>query len=1036
MKKNHNHLFLLLCAVWMFNMTHAFAQNVSEVTVSSIIEDKNGKPVENVEIFCDAAYAKTGIDGSFSISVSPDATLLIKASNFQAVRLPVNEARELPKITLMNLNPMYDDTKIVELAYRRAYKGDIVGAVSSLHVPDIRKYDQTALPATNGTGSLRSYRMLGLLGSSQIRGLGVNMDVGNMLSVSQFSAASLLVIDGVPRDDWFVNPEEIENITILKDGNAAVLYGTAAVNGVILVTTKRGEAFRKRADVNVKYGMDVPLALPNFLNSADYMRYYNQARINDGYTQQYSDETIRNYESGDKYRFPDVNYFSSEYLRSFKPYTNVNAAFSGGNQTAKYYANAGFYHMEDIIKIGAGKDSRMNIFNIRTNADLKITDWIHTEMDAKAVFCNELAPRSSSNLFDVNIFWQSARSMRPHEYTPLLPIDRMDPNDAVLESAKRIIDGKYLLGGTSSITDTPMGNLMGGGELETQLRNFSFDNRIFFNLDQWIKGLSFRTSINFDFFSRWHQTIYNTYAIYAPTWGDNNRIVSMIRRNSDDAATTPAIPIIVSIRRFSYNTLFQYDRTFDIMHHVTGTLLANATTYKQTGDFLGAKTAHLGLQLGYSYNSRYMLDFSGALVNSIKLAPGHRAGFSPTLGLAWVMSSEEFMSKVRFIDYLKLRFSAGIIKSDMMTSQNSNITGYYWYDDGWTTSGTWAWADGLRSRSGVISQRLSNYALTFGQRKDINAGFESTLFGAIGFEANYFRIINDGIITRPNGEYPSFYSTFVPYENYEAVKYDGFEIGLNYRKKINDDLTLTLGGQMLYSASTRTKVTDENLRAYPHLKRVGTPYDGYWGLECIGFFQNEAEIQNSVPQTFGGTVRPGDLKYKSQKDDGRIDDNDQVLLGRWQNPWSGAVDLNINYKNLSLYVVGQGAAGAKPFKENNYYWIEGNLKYSDVVLNSWTPENRNNATYPRLSTQSNPNNNRRSSFWQYKADYFEIDRIQLTYQMPTSIAKAVFTKKLDIYAFVTRPFIFAAEKEMRLLSSGNTDGLRYRSFTIGLSASF
>ena len=755
------------------------------------------------------------------------------------------------------------------------------------------------------------------------------------------------------------------------------------------------------------------------------MRYYNQARINDGMSPQYSDETISNFESGDKYRYPSVDYFSKDYLSSFRPVVNANAEFSGGNQRAKFYSDIGFYNAQNLVNVGYAKNAGDNAFNFRLNADLRINDWITTEVDGRAVFY--IGKQYEGD------FWGLARSLRPNEYTPLLPIDRMKADDKTLLSAKRIIDGQYLLGGTSTITQTPIGNLMAGGQYEVGTRNFSFDNRIVVDLNQWVKGLKLRTNFSFDFISQFATTVYNNYAIYEPTWDSNNNITSMIKRNSDDAATSPSMVDMYSRRRFAYNALLQYDRTFNDIHHVTGTLLAYATMYNQVRDLQGTKSAHLGLQLGYSYNNRYMVDFTGALVNSTKLAPGHRAGFAPTLGLAWVMSSEGFMKDVNFINYLKLRASAGIIKSDMMTSMNSNITGFFWYDDQYNSTTSWSWADGLRSRSGTYAVQSQNYGLTFGQRKDLNIGFESVLAGAVSLEANYFHVINDGIITRPYNEYPSFLSTFVPYENYEAVKYDGYEIGLNYSKQLNDKWSLTVGGQMLYSASTKTKVAE--IQPYPHLNRVGTPQDGYWGLECIGFFQDDADIKNSRPQAFGGTVRPGDLKYKPQKDDIRIDDNDQVLLGRWQNPWSEAVNLNLSYNKLSLYVLGQGGAGANGFKESNYFWIEGNRKYSEVVLNSWTPETKNTADYPRLSTQANPNNNRRSSFWLYKSDYFEVDRIQLNYAFPNPFASR-FIKNLNLYMYVTRPFIFAADRQMRILSTGNSSGPNYRSYVLGLNASF
>lgn len=1008
-------LFLL-----MFCTCHTYAQSEpGSISVSSIVSDTDGNPVENVEIFSDPAYAKTGADGQFTISVSPDALLIIKANGYQTVKLLAGDVQNMSNISLASNDLLYG--KKINLAFRQSYQGDLTGAVTYVDADEILKYDET------GASGLLSNRTLGMLGSNQIRGLGVNFDVGNIMTVSTQGTAAMVVVDGIPRELTYLRASEIESITVLKDANAAVLYGTAAANGVILVTTKRGEAYKKQADFKVTYGINKPMAFPKFLNSADYMEYYNQARRNDQLDAVFTD--IDNYRSGDPYRYPNVDYFSRDYLRPFYRSFNAEGQFSGGNSVAKYYSNFGWNNQNTIYSFGEGKDSRTNEFHARLNGDLKINSWINTRLDGSVTFQNQVVPRISAS----DGYWAAARSIRPYEYTPLIPIDLIEPDNPVLESAKRIIDGKYLLGGSDAYRTTPIGDMYGAGESEIGFRNFSLGNQINFDFNQWIEGLTLNTNFGFDFWSGFSTTVANIYATYFPTFDNNNRITGLQKFNADEAATSPLIEGIALRRRFGYNLSLQYDKMFDDIHHITAILLGYGNTYKQSGDLQGSKFAHLGLHLGYIYNKRYMIDFSSAYVNSTRLAPGHRGGFSPTAGLAWVMSSEEFMSSADFIDYLKIRFSAGIIKSDLMTSNNS-APGYFWYDDNYGGSTSWGWGDGLRSRSSTIANRTRNFDMTFAERKDLNLGFESLLFGnRLGLEANYFLTLNEGMLVRSTNEYPSFLGTFVPYENFENVKYQGFELGASYAEKWND-LSLRVGANLLYSVSVKTKVNE--LRAYPHLNRVGTPHDGYWGLVSLGFFENQADVDNSTPQVFGGTVREGDLKYQAQKENGRIDTDDEVLLGRWQAPWSGGINFTLSYKKISLFVIGEGRSGAKPFKENNYFWLEGTRKYSEVALNSWTPETRNTAVYPRLSSQSNPNNNRRSTFWQYNADYFEISKIQLNYQMPELLTSALHMKSLDVFAYVTRPLILAKEKEMRLIQTGNSGGLNYRSFVFGLKVSF
>jgi len=247
-------------------------------------------------------------------------------------------------------------------------------------------------------------------------------------------------------------------------------------------------------------------------------------------------------------------------------------------------------------------------------------------------------------------------------------------------------------------------------------------------------------------------------------------------------------------------------------------------------------------------------------------------------------------------------------------------------------------------------------------------------------------------------------------------------------------VTYFIGGNFSFA---RNKIIEsfETPRKDERRLSKGKPIGQRFGLEAEGFFKDNSDITKTPVHTFF-PVRPGDLKYKPQKDDIRIDDDDQVLLGRWQAPWTGAVNLILTYKKLTLFLQANAQQGANGFKESNYFWVEGNRKYSEVVLNSWTPETKNTATHPRISTAANPNNHRRSDFWMYKTDFFEVNKVQLTYQLPQYIAKTVFMKRLDVFSYVTRPLIVASERQMRVLATGNSSSFNSRSFVIGVNAAF
>lgn len=906
----------------------------------------------------------------------------------------------------------FEENTKVQVAFGTKEKDEITGSITHL---DMRA---TQTDYHINMSSFLTGRTLGLLGSNNIRGTGVGIDIANLTGSGFLSGNALYIVDGLPRDIEGLRISEIESISVLKDANAAALYGSAAVNGVIMITTKRGKAGKPSASVSVNTGISKPQALPEYLGSAEYMEYFNQARINDGLSPQFSEQMIENHRNGNPYRYPDIDYYSSDYLRPFKAYHDVVTEFSGGDENARFYTNLGWNSTGGLLNFGEAKNARNDVFNVRGNVDLKVNPWINTSIDAAAIFGRNKGARGN--------FWNAAANNRPYEFAPLIPFDLIDPENPLLQGRKNDVDGKYLLGGTSAFLTNPIADSYSGGVYERISRKFTFNNRVNFDLNQYITGLSAHTNISFDYYTAYDQTIANQYSVYTPTWASNeDRIIQLTQHNLDARPGTQVVGNTTFKRRFGFYGLLNYDRNIAPLHRISGKLTAFGNLYKQQGDFQGVKQAHLGIQLGYSYANRYVVDFSGAVVNSTKLPENNRVGFSPTLGLAWIVSNEDFLSGNATIDYLKVRLSGGLMKSDLP------ITGFFYYDNRYGTSGSYSWYEGGRSRSAVRSSWLGNMNLGFAHRNEVNLGIEALLFNkTIGVETNLFYNNYNNLVTRPGTQFPSFYTDFISYQNFEADRYLGAELGLTYHKKIGD-WRVNTGINMLYVTSKRT-VVDEAYD-FDYLNRQGKPKDATFGLEAIGLFQSQEEIDNSPIQTFG-TVRPGDIKYKDQNNDGIINANDEVYLRRWQAPLSGGIHLTVGYKNFNLFLLGEARFGAKNFRESNYFWLDGNKKYSALARNAWTPETAATATHPRLSSQTNSNNHRRSSYWLYSDDFFQMRRVQLTYDFAPEFAGRLGMSNLRIFANGTDLFQFAKNKEIRKIRIGAEP--YFHTFSIGLTADF
>lgn len=1013
MKKKNTIILAFLCVLVLFISNNIFAQSEKLVTIESVVADENGNPVENAQVFCDKAYTKTDPNGKFSFVVESGSKVVIEAEGFEKVILTQGEIQSMSGVELKKTPFMYGENNKVDVAFGRVYQGDVVGAVSSLDASEINAIDNTTW-----AGDVLTGRTLGLLGSNSIRGIGININVASLTGSGLESGNALFIVDGLPRDIESLRLSEIEKISVLKDVNAAILYGTAAVNGVILITTKRGEPFKKKMDFSFNYGLSTPRELPEYLGSAEYMTYFNKARESDGLAPLYSDETINNYRNGNIYRYPDVDYYSDEYLKDFKTYFDLNGEFSGGNENASYYTNLGWYSSGGILDFGEGANARNNILNVRGNVDLKINDWIKTSVDGSSLFGNNKGQRGS--------FWGNASSIRPFEYTPLIPFDLIDPENSLLKGRKNDVDGRYLLGGNSNYLTNSIADSYAAGVVEAIYRKFSFNNRIDFDLNKVTQGLSFHTNISFDYFTSYLQTIANQYSVYEPVWAeDEDVVVDLIQHGSDTRPGTQVVGNTYFKRRFGFYGQLSYDRMFNDVHHITGSLLGYGSNYKEEGDFQGVKSAHLGLQLTYAFDRKYLVDFSSAYVNSVKLPDGNRGGFSPSLGLAWVLSNEDFLASANNVDYLKLRLSGGILKSDIP------IGGFFYYDNRYGGSGSYNWYEGTRSRSGIASSWSSNPNLGYAKRNEINLGIEGMFFDKVlGAEVNLFYDVYNDLVTRPSTAYPSFYSNFIPYENFNANQYKGIEFGLTFNKSVGD-WDFYLAANALYVTSEQTKVDEVYDNDYQY--RKGNPVDATFGLEAIGFFEDQQDIDDSPYQTFG-TVKPGDLKYKDQNGDNIIDGNDEVYLRRWQAPFSGGLQMKVSYKAFTLYVLGEGRSGSETFKEGSYYWIDANDKYSEVVRDAWTPETKNTAKYPRISSQSNSNNLRRSSFWLYNNDYFQIRKVQLNYTFPEAVTKSLLMKDLNVFVNASNVFQFAKNKEIRERRIGGEP--YYRTFSIGVKANF
>ena len=891
--------------------------------------------------------------------------------------------------------------KKVHVAFRDMDADKLLGGVSYVDMEELQKKDYT-------TGSLDDlYALVGGWNGNNLWGMDTekldNNDNSNM---------PLVIIDGVKRPSNNVLPSEIKQVTFLKGAQAVVLYGPKAAKGAILITTKRGTVDGLQVQVNANTGFHVAKEFPEYLGSAQYMTLYNEARANDGLTPRYSQQDIYNHASGlNPYRYPNVNYYSDEYIRKVYNRSEATAEIQGGGQRAHFYTNINYYRSEDLLNFGNAKDNYTDRFSVRGNVDLTLNKLIKCFANASATFYNNHKNKGN--------FWGEASSMRPNfpeNAAPLIPIDMVDPYASnalsILGKSLNLLDGKYFPGGTKANQTNAIADCYFGGKTNSVSRQFQFDAGLIYDLNKFVKGLSFKTQFAIDYAASYDLSYDNKYAVFIPTWSNynsNDVIVGLTQQNDEIVSGHMVMSNSKYRQTISWNGHFDYDHIFAGKHHVTGMLLGNMYTTTSSGTYHRYTNCNLGLLGSYDYMGRYFAEVALAGVHSSRLAEGNRDAISPSFTLGWNIAKESFM-KDSFVDDLMLSASYSDLNEDIDVYIGDQY--YYLYEAQWKTSGGgFSWNEGNHTDI-TYSTIGSNPALDFIHRKEYSVSLRGSFFNRlISADLTFFNSDMDGFIIQNPSMFPSHLSggingsSFKPAINNNIQNRKGIDFSVTAQKQLGK-VHATLGVVGSY-VKTKYKKYDEIVE-WDNLRVEGHAIDAIRGYNCLGFYtyddfdKNEETgkltLKSDLPTPkIGGTIQPGDLKYEDVNGDRVLDTNDLVDLGTWSSPLHLGFNLTLKYKNFTLFMLGNGQFGGKTVNNGSYYYMSGENKYSVNARGRWTPETADVATHPRLTTLSSANNAAASTFWLISTDRFNLRKLQITYDFPQEVLKSKYVKALSIY---------------------------------------
>jgi len=922
----------------MFIQLSTFAQNQKTI----VVKDENGNPVAgaNVTVGEDAKLMKTNEKGEFTIPSDMNTLILLEAEGFDPL---LTSTLDLLSVELIRKPYQLSEKDNIYLPFRSFKKRRIPGAVNAIDPSEIIRYDEQ-----KSISGILNGRIPGLFGSSNIRGYGT----------------PLYVINGIPRPAVDINPHEVEQITVIKDFYSGMMYGTAANNGVILITTKHGAPLKKGINFTIEKGYNNPIRYPGYLSASDYMTLYNEALANDGLDPKYSQTEIDSTKSGlNPVRFPDEDYYNSTYLKDWSSYRSIIGEVTGGTKRGGFYLNVGWNHSNGLIKVGEGANEKNDRLNMRSNINYQVADFIDFLFDGSFIFNLSDAPRYTGD-----DFWEISSSFKPNIYKVLIPSNLIKNED--LLAAAKLIDGKYVLGGTSEYLTNIYGELTKNGLRKSLNRLVEINTALNFDLSSITQGLNAKLNASFDMYNSFQEDMLNSYAIYRPNYtGDT--LTSFTRLGTDVKVASRTVSDASYYRRYGFYGTLNYQRIFGD-HEVNSDAVAYYSQYNVEAVRQPSKYLHFGLRANYMFMNKYIAELTGVYAGSSKFY-GTETPYTlpPGIGLAWIISEEDFLKANSLVNYLKVRTNWSLINTD------ENVTNYNLWREYYQSSGSYSYFNNGFSNTGRI-RYPGNADITWEKISNFNIGFESLILdSSLGIEGSYFYYKTYDIIARKSNSLPDFFGN-LPYENFGSKRNQGAEISLHHDRNFGD-LDLRIGVNFVYSVP-KLLVADELKYPDKYRRTVGKPTDAIFGYVAEGLFKDQNEINSHAVQTFT-SVQPGDIKYKDLNDDGFIDVNDQKMIGNSSARFEYGLNIKMDWRSFTLFVLGTGQTGQDRYFNSSYYWVYGDRKYSEVVWDRWTPATASSATYPRLSSGANANNFINSTFWLEKNNWFEIHTAQLTYTL-------------------------------------------------------
>lgn len=999
---------ILALAIFACVTLNGWAQ--SEDNVTGRVLDEKGKPVAGALVSVEEnplVRVATDKNGRFEITAVKGSRLKVQTGDDAMKVVKIENGSELTVVM------DYSSEKVNYGFGLQQTNAESTGAVSTVYAENIDK---------SSAFSIGNSLYGNVLGLTTMQSTGVVWEQMPSMYIRGLKTLNgnngiLLVVDGLERDNnWqalkYITPEEVESVSVLRDAAALALYGYRGVNGVVNIVTKRGKYDTREINFSYDHAFNYMTRKPELADAYTYASALNEALTNDGKQVRYSQNELNAFKNGTSpYLYPNVNWWE-EVFRDRGASDIATLSFRGGSTKMRYYTMMNLQNNRGFIK------------NFDTNADYS-TQEKYSKANFRTNLDIDLSPKTKMQANIMGILNEFSR--------PGMGSDNLISKLYKLPSAAFPIRTESgLWGGNTTWGENwnPVALTEGRAYSKGHTRGLYADMSLRQDLSSLTKGLGASVRIGYDnLASYWenHTKGYKYGMASVASWENGLPIAGEEITGGKDTEMSGDSKLDWQYRAFNFQMNVDWQRQFGV-HSLYSMLLytykydnakgINNTFYRQNA----------GWYTHYGFKNRYFADFTLMASASNLLAPDHRWNVSPTVGLAWLISNEKFMQSQNVVDFLKLRASFGMLNTDNIPGNgywNETVGGGNGYPINNNFGGDGGWHEGRLASVNGTTEKAYKY----------NAGVDATLFKGLTLTVDGFYERRSDIWVSSDGQNSAVLGASGSYVNAGIVDSWGTEIGANYYKKMGN-VELNLGGTFTYNRSKIIEMLEEPA-AYDYTRSTGNPVGQIFGLQAIGYFVDQADIDNSLPQQFG-PVKAGDIKYKDMNGDKVINSDDRVAMG--YNSTCPEIyysfSLGLEWKGLGFSAQFQGVGNYTAILSGTYYHpLVDNTTISNYVYrNRWTPETPN-ARFPRLTTETVDNNLQTSSLWLADRSFLKLRNCEVYYKLPSSWLNRFWVKNAKVYVRGVDLLCFDSIDQLDPEAMNNSYPAT-RSIHVGLSVGF